>query len=274
MQVGFHKRSTGYMDTVSGATQLIQASDLLRAWTGRTIRGRYQQSALGWLWALVQPIASVALMTIVFTQFVPIDTGDIPYPVFSYIAVVPWTFFASSVTDMTGSLIANMGLVTKIYFPREVLPISAMLARLMDFGIALSLLLVLLIVYRVSFNPAVWLFLPLILGIQMMLIIGIGLITSAANVFFRDVQSLLVLGIQLWFYATPIIYPVSMVPEQLRTVYFLNPMAGVIVAYRDVVLAGEAPGLYLVPSALVSIVLLSGGIWFFRRVEYMFADIV
>jgi lipopolysaccharide transport system permease protein len=252
---------------------LYSSRDLLLAWTSRNIRARYQQSALGWIWAVLQPAAGAILFSIIFTVFVPIDTGETPYIIFSYVAMVPWTLLASSLADMSGSIVVNMSLVTKIYFPREVLPIAAMFARLMDFGVAAALLLGFFVFYRIPLSAAI-LFLPVILAIQLLLIIGLGLATAAANVFYRDVQSLLTLVIQLWFYASPIIYPVTMVPEQIRPFYFLNPMAGILVAYRDVLLNGVFPGTYLIPSAAVAIILFLGGILFFKRVEFLFADIV
>jgi lipopolysaccharide transport system permease protein len=258
---------------IAAVKGLYTSRDLLLAWTSRNIRARYQQSALGWIWAVLQPAAQAIIFSIIFTYFVPIDTGDVPYIVFSYIAMVPWTLFASSITDMSSSIVGNMSLVTKIYFPREVLPIAAMLARLMDFGIAAVLLLVLFLFYRIPVSVEI-LFLPIILTIQLFLITGLGLAAAAANVFYRDVQSLLILGIQLWFYASPIIYPVTMVPEQLRPFYFLNPMAGIIVAYRDVLLNGRLPGAYLIPTAAVALIVFFVGIWFFKRVEFQFADIV
>jgi lipopolysaccharide transport system permease protein len=253
---------------------LYRARDLLWSWTTRNVRARYQQSALGWLWAVVQPAAQVTIFTLIFTLFVPVDTGDIPYPVFSYVAIVPWTLLAASLTDMSQSLIANMNLVTKIYFPREILPIAAMLARLMDFGVAAILLVALMVIYKVALSPLILLYLPLILAIQLLLMLGLGLASSAANVFFRDVQSLLTLVIQLWFYASPIIYPVSMVPERLQVLYFLNPMAGVLEAYRDVLLYSQPPGSYLITSAAISIIIFASGFWFFKKVEFQFADIV
>ena len=252
----------------------FQSKDLLLAWTSRNIRARYQQSALGWMWAVLQPAAQTAIFTFIFTLFVPIDTGDIPYGVFSYVAMVPWAFLAASLTDMSSSIVTNMSLVTKIYFRREALPMAAMLARFMDFGIASALLVPLLLYFQISVYPAGLVFIPVIVAIQIMLMLGLGLATAAANVFYRDVQSLLALGIQLWFYASPIIYPVSMVPEQLRPYYFLNPMAGILEAYRDVLLNGRLPGAYLIPSAAVAILIFIGGYWFFKRVEYQFADIV
>jgi lipopolysaccharide transport system permease protein len=259
---------------IADVKSAIQSKDLLLAWTSRNIRARYQQSALGWLWAVIQPAAQTVIFTFIFTLFVPIDTGDVPYGVFSYVAMVPWAFLASSLNDMSGSIVANMSLVTKIYFRREALPIASMLARFMDFGIAAALLVPLLLYFQIPIYPAGLLFLPVILAIQIMLILGLGLATAAANVFYRDVQSLLALGIQLWFYASPIIYPVTMVPEKLRPFYFLNPMAGILEAYRDVLLNGRLPGLYLLPSVVVSFIVFIVGYWFFKRVEILFADIV
>ena len=253
---------------------ILKSKDLLFSWTNRTIRGRYQQSILGWLWAIVQPIASVTIFTVIFTYFVPVDTGTIPYPVFSYIAVAPWAFFANSLGDMTVALTANFGLVTKVYFPREVLPVSAMLARLLDLGVAALVLVGLMLIYRVPVALPAVLFIPLILAVQIMLVIGLGLITSAANVFFRDMQPLLTLVIQLWFYASPIIYPVSLVPERWRMFYFLNPMAGIMEAYRAVLLYQTLPDNTFLIAAAEAVLLLVFGYWLFKRLEFQFADII
>jgi len=259
---------------IAQAYSLYQAKDLLWAWTGRNIRARYQQSALGWLWAVVQPAAQVAIFTLVFSLVIPIDTGKIPYIIFSYVAVAPWTLLTSALTDMTGSLVDNMSLITKIYFPRETLPLSAMLARLMDFGIAAGVIALLLVIYQIPVSLTSLLYLPVILGIQLILILGLGFGCAALNVFFRDVRSLLVLGLQLWFYASPIIYPVTKVPERLKPFYFLNPMAGIIEAYRAVLLNNQLPGSYLAPTALIAVVIFCLGYWFFKSVEFRFADIV
>jgi lipopolysaccharide transport system permease protein len=253
---------------------LSQTRDLLYAWTGRNIRARYQQSILGWFWAVIQPAAQVVIFSIVFTFFVPIDTGGIPYPVFSFVAVVPWTLLATSLPDMADSLIVNMGLVTKIYFPREILPLAAMLARLMDFGVAAALMIFLMIIFRVPIFLTGWMFLPVILAIQLLLILGLGLACASLNVFFRDVRSILVLGLQIWFYASPILYPVTVVPEEFRSLYFLNPMAGVIEAYRAVLLYSSLPGPYLILSAAISLIIFIGGYWLFKRVEFRIADVV
>ena len=254
--------------------RLLKSRDLLREWTSRNIRARYQQSVLGWFWAILQPTAQVAIYTVVFTLVVRVDTGNIPYVIFSYVAMVPWTLLATALTDMSNSLVDNMTLVNKIYFPREILPLAAMLARLMDFGVAAVLIVILMAVYRIPVFPLGLLFVPLILAIQLVLMLGLGLATAAANVFVRDVRSLILLGLQLWFYASPIIYPVTAVPENLRPYYYLNPMNGIIEAYRDVLLRSQLPGSYLLPAIGISALTFILGYWFFKRVEFQFADIV
>jgi len=262
------------MQVLSDVGNLVGARDLIWSWTIRTVRARYQQSLLGWLWAVAQPAASVVILTIVFTKFVPLDTGDIPYPVFLYVAMVPWTFLGASLTDMANSLVQNRNLVTKAYFAREVLPIAAMLSRSLDFSVASGLVGILLWYYRVPVSLTGMLLLPVILATQSALIVGLGLIVAALNVFTRDVEPLLKLVVQLWFYGCPVIYPISMVPDGLLPFYLLNPMVGVLEAYRDVVLRQSLPGPYLAISGAVALVVLVVGYWFFKRVEHLFADIV
>lgn len=259
---------------INNFAQFNSAKDLIWSWTSRTIRGRYQQSILGWLWAVIQPAASVAVFALVFTYFVPVDTEGTPYVLFSYVAMVPWTFFAASLADMANSLVQNMSLVMKIYFPREAIPVAVMLARLLDFGIAAFLIILLMFYYHIPPFPLGWLFLPLILLVQIALVLGLGLASAAMNIFYRDVDPLLKLVIQLWFYASPIIYPVSMVPTRLQPLYYLNPMAGIINAYRDVLLNQTLPDKHLLEAAVISLVVLVLGYWFFKRVEFLFADIV
>jgi lipopolysaccharide transport system permease protein len=175
---------------------------------------------------------------------------------------------------MTTSLVQNMDLVSKIYFPRETLPISAMFARLMDFGIAILLLVFLMVYYRVAIDLVSLFYIPVILLVQITLIVGLGLLLSAMNVFFRDVQSLLTLVIQLWFYASPIIYPVELVPARLKVFYNLNPMVGILEAYRAVLLHQSFPSPALIIAALEALVIFFLGYLFFKKVERVFADIV
>lgn len=240
----------------------------------RTIRGRYHQSILGGLWAIIQPAAATAIFSIVFTLFVPVDTGAVPYIVFSYTAMVPWILFSGSVNDMVDSLVHNMSLVTRIYFPREVLPIAAGLARLLDFAIAACILIALMLYYQLPIFTQGLLLLPLIFATQLALAQGLGFFGAAMNVFYRDVRHVFALGLHIWLYATPIIYPVSVVPEQLRPVYFFNPMAGVIEGYRAVLLYQRLPGLYFFISMVSAIAVLFSGYWFFKRVEDHFADVI
>ncbi|MFN8487841.1 MAG: ABC transporter permease [Caldilineaceae bacterium] len=259
---------------ITNVSSLIRSKELIWTWTERIVQARYQQSILGGLWMIVQPVATVAIFTVIFTFFVPVNTGKIPYVVFSYTALIPWLLFANGLTDMANAVVDNMSLVTKIYFPREVLPFAVLLSRVLDFFIASVLLIVLILYFKVPIYPVGWLYLPIILAIQMAQIVGFGLALAAANVFYRDVKPLLTLGLQLWFYASPIIYPVSMVPERFRPFYFLNPMAGVLEAYRAVLLYKTLPGAYLWTSGLVALVIVVAGYWFFKRVEFQFADII
>lgn len=253
---------------------LLTHRDLLLAWTSRTIRARYQQSILGSLWAIIQPAATVAIFSVIFTFFVPVNTGGLPYVVFSFTALVPWTLFATSITDMVDSLVLNMNLVSKIYFPREILPAAALLARLLDFAIAGVVLGLLILYFRLPLFVMGWIYLPLILVTQLALALGLGFVGAALNVFYRDVKHLFALGLQIWLYASPIIYPVSTVPESLRPLYFLNPMAGIIEAYRSVLLYGSIPGPYLWISVVFALAILVFGYWFFKKVEFQFADVV
>ena len=260
--------------TASSLSTLISQRELLWAWTMRVIRARYQQSILGGLWAIAQPVATVAIFTAVFSLILKVDTQGVPYPVFSYTAMVPWLLFSTSITDMAESIVGNMNLVAKIYFPRDILVIAAMLARVLDFFIASVVLIVLMLAFGLPVFQPVWLFLPLVLLVQLALALGIGLILAALNAFYRDVRHLVTLLLQLWMYATPIIYPVSLVPDWLRPYYFINPMAGVIEAYRAVLLYGQLPGVEFGVSAAVAVVVLLSGYTLFKRVEHRFADIV
>ena len=253
---------------------LYQYRELLWIWVLRTIKVRYKQSALGVLWALLQPLSLMLIFTLVFSMFVRVPTEGIPYPVFSYCALLPWTFFATSISLGINSLTNNMNLVTKIYFPREILPIGVVAAGFFDFLIGLALFTVLLVFYQVPLSATV-LLLPVLLLVQIGLTLGVVLFASALNVFFRDIQFVVPLGIQLLMFATPVVYPVSLVPEPYRWIYMLNPMAALIQAYRDVTILGIWPNLgYVLPAAVVSLLVLLGGFLFFKRVEWQFADII
>jgi lipopolysaccharide transport system permease protein len=259
---------------LAGIRDLSGSHELLWAWTVRTVRARYQQSLLGGVWAVLQPAASAVIFSIIFTRFVPVDTNGIPYIVFSFVALVPWTLFSGAVSDMVDSLVGNMNLISKIYFPREVLPFALTLARLLDFAIAFVILIALMLLYRMPVFTISWLWLPAIILVQLLFTAGVGLFGAALNVFYRDMRHLFALVLQLWLYASPIIYPVSAVPEQFRPLYFLNPMAGILTAYREVILYQQAPGPYFLVAVALSLVTFVGGYWFFHKVEPRFADVV
>lgn len=243
-------------------------------WTLRGIRSRYKQTAFGGAWAVIQPVSLMVIFTIVFSRFVQIDTGGVPYPVFSYVALLPWTFFSSSLTSAIPSLVENMHLITKVYFPREILPLSQIGARLVDFVIAAVVLLGMVLFYRLGAYPT-WLWIPVILVVQLALSAGIGLLGAAINVFYRDIRHAIVLLVQIWMYATPVIYPISVVPEQYRTLYSLNPMVGLIESYRYVLLDGKSPPMDLLAlSASISLALMVLAYWYFKRVEWLFGDII
>lgn len=253
---------------------LAQYRDLLWLWTLREVRVRYKQSLLGVAWAILQPLALTLAFTFIFSLVVRVDTGGIPYPVFAYAALVPWTFFSTSLSFGIPSLVNNLNLVTKIYFPREVLPLASIGAASVDFLAASVVFLGMLLIYGAWPGlPALWVF-PL-LAVQIILTIGVALWGSATIVFFRDIRFVVPLVTQVWMYATPIIYPVELVPERLRPLYFLNPMAGIIDGYRRALLLSEAPRMpAFLLGTVVSVLLLLLGYLFFKRVEPLFADLI
>ena len=257
-----------------GAAELYLYRDLLRMWTAREIKVRYTQSVLGAAWAILQPLSLMLMFNAVFSYLVRIPTDAIPYPLFSYTALLPWTFFSASISFAVPSLVQNMNLVTKIYFPREILPMAAVAAGLIDFLIAALVLVVMLAGYQVPLHRTV-IMVPVILLVQILLTLGVVLFASAVNVFYRDIRFVVPLAVQLWMYATPIIYPTTLIPEDLRWLYMLNPMAGVIESYRDVVLRGAWPdwnGLGL--AAVISAAVCAAGYAYFKRVEWQFADFI
>jgi lipopolysaccharide transport system permease protein len=253
---------------------LYQYRDLLWLWTVREVRVRYKQSLLGAAWAILQPVALTVAFTIVFSRLVRVNTGGVPYPVFAYAALVPWTLLSTSLSFGIPSLVNNLNLVTKIYFPREILPLASIGAALLDFAIAAVIFVGMMPLYGVWPNVyALWV-IPL-LAIQIILMIGVTLLGAAVIVFFRDMRFVVPMVTQIWMYATPIIYPVELVPARLQPLYFLNPMAGIIDGYRRVLVMAQAPQLnYVAIAATVSLAMLLIGYVFFKRTERDFADLI
>lgn len=254
--------------------KLYQYRDLLWLWTLREVQVRYKQSLLGIAWAVLQPLALTIIFTIVFSRLVQIDTGGIPYPVFSYVALVPWTFFATSLNFGVTSLVNNMNLVTKIYFPREILPLASVGAAFVDFLVSAAILTGMMLLYGIRPGwVSLWV-VPLLI-LQIALTVAVVLLGAAFLVFFRDVRFVVPLLTQVWMYATPIIYPTTSIPPQFRTLYFLNPMAGIIDGYRRILLSGALPSSdAIVPGTVVTFVLLIGSYIFFKCSEPVFADLI
>jgi lipopolysaccharide transport system permease protein len=254
--------------------ELIRHRDLLWTWIVREIQVRYKQSLLGAGWAILQPLSLMVVFTAVFSFLARIPTGDIPYPVFSYTGVLPWTFFATAVTFGVSSLTNNSSLVTKTYFPREILPLGAIGASFLDYLIASSIFVALLIFYHVQLTTMV-LWLPVVLLPQILLTMGITFLGAALTVFYRDVRFIVPLVLQVWFFATPVIYPVTLVPQSLRPIYMLNPMAGFVQSYRRILLEGLPPvGGNLALSAAVALAVFLIGYRVFKQLEDSFADVI
>lgn len=261
---------------IAHVQNLIHFRELIGMWAFREIRVRYKQSILGAAWAVLQPLALMLMFTFVFSQIARIPT-DQPYPIFSYTALLPWTLFATSISFGVNSLINNMNLVTKTYFPREVLPLGVIGAALFDFLIASSIFVLLMIYYQVPVT-IYFLWIPVFLIIQVFLMLGIILIGSALTVFYRDVRFIVPLAIQLWMYATPIIYPIELVDAnlpQFRTLYALNPMVGIVESYRNVILRGVPPNFTdLGIATAVSVILFIVAYIIFKRLEVLFNDLI
>lgn len=253
---------------------MIKYWGLLYSLTRREIQIRYTQSVLGIAWAVLQPLALMVIFALVFSALLKVPSDGIPYPIFAYSALLPWTFFSGSLNRAIPSLETNAPLIKKIYFPREIFPVSSVLATFVDFLIGGVILIGMMFYFHISFTLNVLYVVPIVL-IQIVFTVAICFFGSAINAYYRDVKYALPLLIQVWMFASPIIYPVSVVPEGLGTFYFLNPMAGIINSYRSVIVKGIPPSLeYLGIAAAGSVVLLILCYLYFKRIEMTFADVV
>lgn len=253
---------------------LLGQRELITSLIFRDIRSRYKQSALGIAWALLTPLVMTAVFTVVMSKIAKVDTGNIPYPIFSYIALLPWTFFSQGLTAGTECLVANFNLITKIYFPREVFPISAVLGKVIDLGLGVLVLVPLFVIYHVKITWLVLLVLPVML-VQTCLMLGLTFIMSSLNLFYRDIRHVVPLLTTVWMYLLPIIYPLELVPKKYLALYMLNPMVSIMDAYRKVALQGETPMWnYLGLSAAVSIIIMIAGYWMFKKLEPAFAETI
>jgi len=253
---------------------LWEYRELLYFLVWRDVKVRYKQTVLGAAWAIVQPFFTMIVFTVFFGRLAKVPSDGIPYPIFAYAALLPWQLFAHSLSESSNSLVANQQLITKVYFPRLVIPISAVIAGLVDFGIAFVVLLGMMLYYGIFPTVAVLTF-PFFVCFALVTALAVGLWLSALNVEYRDVRYTIPFLTQFWLFATPIAYPSSLIPGQWRILYGLNPMAGVVEGFRWALL-GKSGGFgpMVIVSLLAVIVLLAGGLIYFRRMEKTFADIV
>jgi lipopolysaccharide transport system permease protein len=248
--------------------------ELLMNLTRREVKGRYSQSLFGAAWAIAQPLATMAVFTLVFSRLAQMPTEGAPYPLFAFAALVPWFFFSNSVMSGTMSLVTYRNIVTKTYFPREIVPLAQVGSRLVDLAASSSLFVVLMIYYQANIGP--WaVMVPVFLSMLVLFTLGVTLITSAVNVFYRDVNPVVQIGLQLWLYLTPVAYPLSAVPEQYRMFWMLNPLAGVVEGLRDVLVFGREPNWGVVGvSALLIAVIFTTGVVLFKKTDKYFADVI
>jgi len=254
--------------------ELWHYRELLAFLIWRDIKVRYKQTALGAAWAILQPVFSMLVFSLFFGRLAKVPSDGIPYPVFSYCALLPWQLFSYALTESSNSVVANERLVSKIYFPRLVIPIAAVLAGLVDFAIAFSVLIVLMLQYGIAPTWTI-ITLPAFVLLAILTALAVGLWLSALNVQYRDVRYTVSFLTQIWLFLSPVAYPSSLVPERWRPLYGLNPMAGVVEGFRWALVGKTpAPGAMLAVSVLMVLVLLAGGLFYFRRMENSFADVI
>ena len=254
--------------------ELWEYRELLYFLTWRDIKVRYKQTVLGAAWAIIQPFFTMIVFSLFFGQLAGIPSDGIPYPIFSYAALVPWSFFASGLSSSSNSLVGSANLLKKVYFPRLTIPIATVLSGVIDFVLAFIVLLGMMFFYGIvpTIN-VIWL--PLLLMLALTTSLGVGLWLSAMNVQFRDVRYTIPFITQFWLFATPIAYPSSLLSEPWRTLYAINPMVGVVEGFRWALLGTDtAPGPIIIVSALAALALLVSGAYYFRRMEKTFADVV
>jgi len=248
--------------------------ELLYFLTKRDIKVRYKQTVLGGLWAVIQPAFTMVVFTLFFGRLAQMPSDGLPYPIFVYAALLPWTYFANAVSASGNSLVGSANLITKVYFPRIVVPASAALAGLLDFFIALFVLAALMIYYQFVPGLAILLF-PFLVALTFLCAVGVGLWLSALNVQYRDIRYAIPFLIQVWMFVSPVIYPVSLVKGNYQWLLALNPMGGVIHAYRASLLGHQPIDWQLLTlSALIIVAVFLGGLYYFSRMEKVFADVV
>jgi lipopolysaccharide transport system permease protein len=263
--------TTGWISL--GLHEIWEYRELLYFLIWRDVKVRYKQTALGAAWAVIQPVFTMVVFSLFFGKLGKIPSDGIPYPLFSYSALLPWNFFAQSLNESSSSLVRNSNLLRKVYFPRLTIPMAGVFAGLVDFGIAFLVLVVMMFYYKVNFTLNI-LLLPFFLLLAVLAALGVGLWLSALSVEYRDVRFVIPFLTQFWLFATPVAYPSSMLHEPWRTIFGLNPMVGVVEGFRWALLNTSPPGPMIALSAFVTILMVTFGAFYFRRMEKTFADLV
>ncbi|HEY5668764.1 MAG TPA: ABC transporter permease [Anaerolineales bacterium] len=248
--------------------------ELIYFLTWRDIKVRYKQTVLGAGWAILQPLINMIVLGVIFGNFAKMPTEGIPRPIFTFAALLPWGLFSKALNDAGRSMLSNRNMITKVYFPRLIIPLASVLGGVVDFLIQFAILILMMVYYGYAPTANIWT-LPLFLVLALITALGFGLWLSALNVLYRDVNYILPFLTQLWVLVTPVAYSSSVVPEQWRMIYALNPMVGVVEGFRWALLGTEtAPGPQMILSVVISLVLLITGMYYFRRMERTFADMV
>jgi len=254
--------------------ELKEYRDLFYFLVTREIKVRYKQTVLGGLWAIIQPFFMMIVFTLFFGNLAKVPSDNVPYPIFNYSALVAWTYFANAISYSGNSLIQNAALISKVYFPRLIAPLAPVLAFLLDFSIAFIILIGMMLYYQI-YPTVLTLVLPLLVILMMFTASGVGMFLAALNANYRDIRYTITFLVQFWMFASPVVYPVSMIPEQYHLIYALNPMAGVIEGFRSALLGtGAFPTQMLMVSTLVSIIIFIAGALYFKRTERYFADVI
>lgn len=267
----------GGVDTLRASidfAELWTYRELLYFLTWRDIKVRYKQTAIGAAWAIIQPLFMMIVFTIFFNRFVGVPSDDVPYPVFAYAGLLPWTFFANAVTNASNSLIGNSHLITKVYFPRVLVPSAAVAAGLLDLAIAFVILILLAAFSGVTPTATGVVMLPVLMLLLVLLSLGVGLLLAALTVRHRDLRHALPFVLQLLMFSSPIIYPSSVMPERWRRLLALNPMTGIIENFRAALVGRESDFVTLAVSVAVTLGILGGALYSFRQLEKGFADVL
>jgi lipopolysaccharide transport system permease protein len=254
--------------------ELKEYRDLFYFLVNRDIKVRYKQTVLGGLWAIIQPLFLMIVFSLFFGNLAKVPSDGIPYPIFSYSALIAWNYFATAISNSGNSLIQESALVSKVYFPRIIVPLAPVLAGLLDFAVAFIVLIAMMLYYRI-YPTVMTAFLPLLLILLMLTAGGVGMFLAALNAKYRDIRYTIPFIVQFWMFASPVVYPASMLPDKYHFIYAINPMSGVIEAFRSALLGTIAfPTGTLLVSAAVSIIVFIGGALYFKRTERYFADII